>query len=244
MSETDRNSPCPCGSGLKYKKCCLGRDLVDPTAQESVWTKKSRGREQDHQIDRFIIQGQKFMGQQDLVGACEIWARVWDHFLLRLSPSMTSCELSLTEYDGSFFLSNWLQDYCAVLHRLALQDEVRAQAGVAFCEQVLDQFPAEDELLIENFRASLGEFHFLAGESEAGDAVLTRLITECPDRAAGYACLAQMLGETDFNPGKDHPHDLPRAISLLEAGLAFPAMDAGDYDLERRLEELRKRRKE
>lgn len=20
-----RNSPCPCGSGLKYKKCCLGR---------------------------------------------------------------------------------------------------------------------------------------------------------------------------------------------------------------------------
>ncbi|MDH5468758.1 MAG: SEC-C metal-binding domain-containing protein, partial [Candidatus Aminicenantes bacterium] len=20
-----RNDPCPCGSGLKYKKCCLGR---------------------------------------------------------------------------------------------------------------------------------------------------------------------------------------------------------------------------
>ena len=22
-----RNDPCPCGSGKKYKKCCLGKDL-------------------------------------------------------------------------------------------------------------------------------------------------------------------------------------------------------------------------
>lgn len=26
MSKIGRNSPCPCGSGKKYKKCCLGRD--------------------------------------------------------------------------------------------------------------------------------------------------------------------------------------------------------------------------
>ncbi len=25
MSEVGRNAPCPCGSGLKYKKCCLGK---------------------------------------------------------------------------------------------------------------------------------------------------------------------------------------------------------------------------
>ena len=23
-----RNDPCPCGSGKKYKKCCLGKDLA------------------------------------------------------------------------------------------------------------------------------------------------------------------------------------------------------------------------
>ncbi len=28
-----RNDPCPCGSGLKYKKCCLARDIIDPAAQ-------------------------------------------------------------------------------------------------------------------------------------------------------------------------------------------------------------------
>jgi hypothetical protein len=26
MEKTGRNDPCPCGSGLKYKKCCLGKD--------------------------------------------------------------------------------------------------------------------------------------------------------------------------------------------------------------------------
>jgi len=24
--KTGRNDPCPCGSGKKYKKCCLARD--------------------------------------------------------------------------------------------------------------------------------------------------------------------------------------------------------------------------
>lgn len=25
MSKTGRNEPCPCGSGKKYKRCCMGR---------------------------------------------------------------------------------------------------------------------------------------------------------------------------------------------------------------------------
>ena len=27
LSNKDRNSPCFCGSGKKYKKCCLGKNL-------------------------------------------------------------------------------------------------------------------------------------------------------------------------------------------------------------------------
>jgi hypothetical protein len=27
--KTQRNDPCPCGSGKKYKKCCIGKDLVN-----------------------------------------------------------------------------------------------------------------------------------------------------------------------------------------------------------------------
>lgn len=35
MSEISRNDPCPCGSGRKYKKCCLGKD-EDAPRQERV----------------------------------------------------------------------------------------------------------------------------------------------------------------------------------------------------------------
>lgn len=33
----DRNAPCPCGSGKKYKKCCLGKDRPAPDPLESLW---------------------------------------------------------------------------------------------------------------------------------------------------------------------------------------------------------------
>ena len=35
MKKIKRNAPCPCGSGLKYKKCCLGKEkLVDERLKE------------------------------------------------------------------------------------------------------------------------------------------------------------------------------------------------------------------
>ena len=32
MNAVGRNDPCPCGSGLKYKKCCLERTAFPPSA--------------------------------------------------------------------------------------------------------------------------------------------------------------------------------------------------------------------
>jgi len=38
-----RNDPCPCGSGLKYKKCCLGREGDQPASGlEEAYLKKHR----------------------------------------------------------------------------------------------------------------------------------------------------------------------------------------------------------
>jgi len=35
-----RNDPCPCGSGLKYKKCCLGKEGQRPSKDKDVYYKK------------------------------------------------------------------------------------------------------------------------------------------------------------------------------------------------------------
>ena len=37
-----RNDPCPCGSGKKYKKCCLSKECDRQQAEESVSTESAR----------------------------------------------------------------------------------------------------------------------------------------------------------------------------------------------------------
>jgi hypothetical protein len=51
MSEIGRNVPCPCGSGLKYKRCCLRREdevALDVARAEGVW-----GRMQSWALKRY-----------------------------------------------------------------------------------------------------------------------------------------------------------------------------------------------
>ena len=36
MAKTGRNDPCPCGSGKKYKQCCLARDEAAATATRAA----------------------------------------------------------------------------------------------------------------------------------------------------------------------------------------------------------------
>lgn len=45
-----RNDPCPCGSGLKYKKCCLTRELDAELLYE---------KELDEWVKRDLEQGEK-----------------------------------------------------------------------------------------------------------------------------------------------------------------------------------------
>ncbi len=239
MGTVNRNAPCPCGSGRKYKKCCMAAGESAPAAKvadgSESWGKKSRGRDQDNEVDRLIIQGYDFQDKQDYDGACQAWGRLWDYLLLRLSPRMTSCALTLPLYDGSFELSNWMQNYCAVLHSAAFGSREMAGLGASFCDQVLLQFPDESTLLLENFRASLGEFLYLAGKHLEGEKVLNELIAEHPDRAIGYACFSDMLGDARYHLDHDEPRDLSRAVEVLEKGLAYPVQDAADYNLDKRL---------
>jgi methionyl aminopeptidase len=35
-----RNDPCPCGSGLKFKKCCLGKSVMPNRDIEDLYNRK------------------------------------------------------------------------------------------------------------------------------------------------------------------------------------------------------------
>ncbi len=41
-TKVGRNAPCPCGSGLKFKKCCLGKELSPPEYLKDLYFKKHK----------------------------------------------------------------------------------------------------------------------------------------------------------------------------------------------------------
>ena len=40
MKKVGRNDPCPCGSGLKHKKCCLGKKKRKQQSVKEVYAQK------------------------------------------------------------------------------------------------------------------------------------------------------------------------------------------------------------
>lgn len=60
MEKTGRNDTCPCGSGLKYKKCCLPKHIgmaPPPASPDATWLRMRRteGNLEDHLIDHMLM---------------------------------------------------------------------------------------------------------------------------------------------------------------------------------------------
>ena len=126
--------------------------------------------------------------------ACAHWARVWETIRERLLPEMRTIDDAAAVFSGTQALYNWIQDYLVEIRNAAVDERGCAETGVRLCEEVLAQFPDEDELFLINFRGDLGELLCLAGEPERGERVFLELIRDYPDTAAGYARLVDLLG--------------------------------------------------
>ena len=102
--------------------------------------------------------------------------------------------------------------------------------------EVLGQFVDEALNTVLNFRCELGSLLFLADRCEEGEAVLQSIIREYPALSCGYAELSTAMGYTTHGTP-----NYPRAIAILEQALAFPVVDAEDWDLEVRLDDFREK---
>ena len=63
-----RNDPCPCGSGLKYKKCCIGKKTPMPGSYKDSYYKKHKIRlKEKADIEGIRIAGRLALATLDLV---------------------------------------------------------------------------------------------------------------------------------------------------------------------------------
>ena len=94
---TGRNDPCPCGSGKKYKRCCLGRDSR-PTSFLSD--------ERDSALAKLRGFVATELGRED----DEAWSRFYDHWTDALEGlDQHWIELSEAVYDMWFFFDRRLE---------------------------------------------------------------------------------------------------------------------------------------
>lgn len=87
-----RNDPCPCGSGLKFKKCCLGKTVSEP----QTWTESRLKQlyERQHHI--------RFKTEQDIAGirrAGELAVATLDMIEPLIQPGMTTEDIDRIVHD-------------------------------------------------------------------------------------------------------------------------------------------------
>ena len=221
--------------GSRRKLSRHTEDFVGLAACE-LWKRYCPERPSLEMLDDWMQQGYVRMMAQQPHEACDIWLNVWDAIRVRLEPDMRTVDGAAVVFDGTQSLHNWVQDFAIELSNATNKNTQYADVGVRFCRDILMQFPDESELFVINFRADLGQFHFMAGDSDDGEQVFSDLISDYPDLAAGYARFSDMLAYRARR--EKRPEDLQRAKELLEYALAKPVKDAADYDLASRLEFL------
>jgi len=67
MMKTGRNEPCPCGSGKKYKKCCLGK--TEAPSREFYYRRLSEAF--DRLVERLLRFAEKTFGKETVVAAMQ-----------------------------------------------------------------------------------------------------------------------------------------------------------------------------
>jgi len=210
-------------------------DFVGLAACE-LWKRYCPERPSFEMLDDWMQQGYEQMMKQQSTAACDQWLKAWDVIRTRLEPEMRTTGSAEVVFNGTQNLFNWVQDFALELSNAARREPRYADVGIRLCRDVLKQFPDEGDLFVINFRADLGQFLFMAGDSDDGEQVFREMIADHPDLAAGYARLSDMLA--DRARKENRPEDLHRAKELLALALAKPVKDAADYDLAARLEYL------
>jgi hypothetical protein len=178
--------------------------------------------------------GHELMVKNNAAGACDLWLPLWEWMRPLLTPLMRRMDAADLLLGGDQFMLNWTQDLCQELRNASLRQPEYVAPGIRYCEQVIAQFTEEQRSVLDYFRCDMADLLVLAGERQKAQAILTEIIEARPDEAIGYVQLAEAL-----TLRSDDPADRQRAVSLLEQALARPVVDAGDWDVEARLEGLR-----
>lgn len=233
-----RNDPCPCGSGRKFKQCCLRLQEARRQSAETAaqWLDRVRG---EISVLLDTAAEQRRLGHPE--AACDALRTAWDLLAPGLTPDMAMFADADVLLPAGMHVENLVFDYLAELKRAGRQNQRYARIGVEFCNKIVSLFfdSLEEDRVDEVVGCAFGELLIQSGEPLAGERMLVDLLGERPHRAAGYVALATALGRDRFAWYRNRPLNVARGVELLELALAEGVEGAEEYEVEKRLLELR-----
>ncbi|MCF6335581.1 MAG: SEC-C domain-containing protein [Spirochaetales bacterium] len=201
-TKVGRNDPCPCGSGKKYKKCCL--NSVSPPSQ--VYD----------ELDSLMTRGQLLLEKNKTAEACDVWLELWTNLKGRFKPEFRNIKEAELIFSGSDYIYNWCQDLEAELGNAGIGNLKYYKKRLEYCSEFCSIFPESDKMLMGNMKRAIAESHFAIGNKVKGNKCFTELIEQYPDRIWGYIGWGDMY----FSPlQKDIKPNYDKAEQIYKMGL-------------------------
>jgi len=169
MDKIKRNAPCSCGSGKKYKKCCMLK-LVAPTADFVRSRIRRTEGEVIPQLEKHVT---KFYGEHAFVEAIE------EYFCWRGVPDDEYLELELAETIICWFYFNWVSDNGEKPVSEHLPEQTIALDYLQHCLQHnRDKIPAFTKEFIEQASANHYSFYLIESVVPGQEMVMLDILLE------------------------------------------------------------------
>jgi hypothetical protein len=145
MRSPGRNAPCPCGSGEKYKNCCLpGQELarIKQEVAELPHVKRFMG---------MVEEGYKLAEKGRDAEAGDLWLEAWEFLKTWLHEDTKDADSLNIMTRDPIVISDWLHTVRMTLGDAAAKDPVFREKKKAFCADVRARLPETEPIELDEF---------------------------------------------------------------------------------------------
>lgn len=224
MSKIGRNEPCPCGSGKKYKKCCIDKEILPV-----------------NEIDAMILEGDEFVSQRNIIMACNVWLKVWESLKQKITPEVKSIEELDQKYSRQELVYDWSQEFEMKLGNAGAENPEYYEKRIRYCHEFVDLLPDSDKLIIENMKRAKAESYFALGRLEEGEKAFESLVKDFPNSIWVYIGWGDMY--CLYRHNEKIPLDYEKAEKLYREALTKGIDDYDEKAVLERLDDLEAKKK-
>lgn len=220
--EPGRNDPCPCGSGRKYKKCCIMQGLA--VSDDAI---AAAGFVPLNKADEWIAAGYFYRDQGHTKEARLCWRKGWAEVLRIMPKSISDPDDDEADelFDSCEYFGSWLQDYLDERKEEASRNVLMIGDVLTFIDDALQRFPEMEHDLVEDFEQAKIKLLLWSGEPERAFEILHGLQRNSAESYVWYDFEADITGWDA--PEYDLRTDWKRALMLNVEG----RMKTSDPDL-------------